>query len=467
MPDAPTPPVRQFGFWSAHFVVVSCMVGAGILTTSGFTLSATGNPRALLMLWLVGGVMALAGALTVAELATMLPRVGGDYLYVREAYGIGTGFVCGWSTFILGFAAPTAVVASTAVNYLLAFLPEEWLATWPTWLAQYRIQLGASVFIAILSLNHCFGHLQSTRVQVISTLIKLTILVGLALMGLLVGRGSWKHFSAGGMPHVDQWPALGVGLIYIGYAYSGWNGASYLAGEVPNPRRLLPRALITGCLAVIALYMLLNIMFVYALDPVEMKTAPMDQVARVAELAATKAFGSQIANPLSVMLGLSLIASVSAYLLAGPRVMFAMARDRLFFSLMGQLHPRSLVPVAATLMQGGLAIAFLWSGTFLQLLDYTAVGLAALSGLTVASIFPLRHRLKHLDAYRMPFYPLPPLLYISLTVWTIIQAMTQEDKRWPTLLSLLTILVGSVAGLWFRSTTPATDTGRSDKVTES
>lgn len=455
MSQAPQQPVRQFGFWSAHFVVVSCMVGAGILTTSGFTLQATGNPQALLVLWAIGGLMALAGALTVAELATMLPRAGGDYLYVRQAYGPGAGFVCGWSTFVLGFAAPTAVVSTTAANYVMAGVPEQWMQHWPAWLVTHRHALAASVLVALLTINHCFGHRQSTRAQIASTLIKLTILLGLAFAGLIAGRGNWEHFSQGGMPTPEQWPALGVGLIYIGYAYSGWNGASYLAGEVPEPRRILPRALISGCLAVIVLYLLLNTMFIYALDPVMMKTAPVDQVARVAELAASKAFGDHIAIPLSVILGISLVASVSAYLLAGPRVMFAMARDGLFFRSMGELHPHSRVPVAATLLQGFLAIVFLWSGTFLQLLDYTTVGLAALSGMTVASIFPLRRTLSQVDAYRMPWYPLPPLFYLLLTSWTIVQALLTEGKRWPTLLSLGTILAGTVIGLLKVSVKPA------------
>lgn len=455
MSQSPLQPVRQFGFWSAHFVVVSCMVGAGILTTSGFTLQATGNPQALLVLWGIGGLMALAGALTVAELATMLPRAGGDYLYVRQAYGRGAGFVCGWSTFVLGFAAPTAVVSTTAANYVMAGIPEQWVQHWPDWLVTHRLALGASILIALLTVNHCFGHRQSTRAQIISTLIKLIILVGLASIGLFAGKGNWEHFAQGGMPSAEQWPALGVGLIYIGYAYSGWNGASYLAGEVFEPRRLLPRALISGCLAVIVLYLLLNAMFIYALDPVMMKTAPMDQVARVAELAASQAFGDQIATPLSVILGISLIASVSAYLLAGPRVMFAMAQDGLFFRSMGELHSRTQVPVATTLLQGVLAIAFLWSGTFLQLLDYTTVGLAALSGMTVASIFPLRRNLANVDAYRMPWYPLPPLFYLLLTSWTIVQALLTEGKRWPTLLSLGTILAGTMIGFINTSVKPA------------
>ncbi|HQR05327.1 MAG TPA: APC family permease [Gemmatales bacterium] len=439
-------PSRQFGFWSAHFVVIASMIGAGILTTSGFTLRETGSPQALLGLWLLGGIMALAGAVTVAELATMLPKAGGDYLYVREAFGPGAGFVSGWSTFVLGFAAPTAVVASTAINYLFTFVPTEWLDTWPSWLVTSRIPLGASIMIALVTIGHCFGHRQSSIIQVISTCVKLLILFGLALLGLLVGKGNWNHLSQGGMPTYDQLPALGVGLIYIGYAYSGWNGASYLAGEVRDPRKLIPRALITGCLVVIGLYLLLNLTFVYALDPAEMKTLPMDQVARVAELAASRLFGSQVSTVLSTLLGLTLVASVSAYLLAGPRVMFAMARDGYFFRFVGRLHPRYDVPVASTIMQGLLAICFLWSGTFLQLLDYTSVGLAALSGLTVACVYPLRKRRDLAEAYRIPFYPLPPLLYLCLTLWTVTQALMQSQSRWPTVLSLATIGIGIALG---------------------
>lgn len=437
---------RQFGFWSAHFVVIASMIGAGILTTSGFTLRETGNPQALLGLWLLGGIMALAGAVTVAELATMLPKAGGDYLYVREAFGPGAGFVSGWSTFVLGFAAPTAVVASTAINYLFSFVPADWLDTWPGWLVTSRIPLVASIMIALVTIGHCFGHRQSSIIQVISTSIKLLILLGLALLGLLVGKGNWNHLSQGGMPTYDQLPALSVGLIYIGYAYSGWNGASYLAGEVRHPRTLIPRALITGCLVVIGLYLILNLTFVYALDPNEMKQLPMEQVARVAELAASRLFGSQVSTVLSTLLGLTLVASVSAYLLAGPRVMYAMARDGYFFRFVGKLHPLYNVPVASTIMQGLLAICFLWSGTFLQLLDYTSVGLAALSGLTVACVYPLRKRRDLAEAYRMPFYPWPPLLYLCLTLWTVTQALLQSERRWPTLLSLGTIAIGVAVG---------------------
>lgn len=435
-----------FGFWAAHFVVISCMVGAGILTTSGFTLNATGNPQALLVLWLIGGVMALAGALTVSELATMLPRAGGDYIYVREAFGTGAGFVSGFATFILGFAAPTAVVASTAVNYLLPWFLQDANLSADNWWYAHRVQLGASIFIAVLTFSHCLGHRQSTWIQVVSTLTKVLILVGLAFAGLLSGKGNWSHFSQGGFPDSSQWPALGTGLIYIGYAYSGWNGASYLAGEIQKPARNLPFAMLTGCGVVIVLYLLLNVMFIYLLDPHEMRTAPMQQVARVAEFAAGKAMGAKLASLLSMLLGLSLVASVSAYLLAGPRVAYAMAKDGLFFSAVGRLSNLNHVPVAATMLQGVLAITFLWAGTFLQLLDYTAVGLAVLSALTVSCVFRLRKGSQAATVYRMPMYPLPPLFFIALIGWTVTQALMQPEKRIPTLLALGTILIGYGAG---------------------
>ncbi|HMP17997.1 MAG TPA: amino acid permease, partial [Gemmatales bacterium] len=312
---------------------------------------------------------------------------------------------------------------------------------------EYRYAGLASLFIAGITVGHCFGHRQSAFIQVFSTIIKLAILVAIALLGLLLGRGNWQYLSYGGTPTYAQLPALGIGLIYISYAYSGWNGASYLAGEVRNPRALLPRALISGCLVVIVLYLTLNLAFVYALDPVEMQTLPIEQVARVAELAASSLFGSYISVPLSTLLGLTLVASLSAYLLAGPRVLYAFAQDGFFFRAFGRLHPRWEVPVAATLLQGLLAMVFVWSGTFLQLLDYTSVGLAALSGLTVAAVFPLRRKLKGVDAYRMPWFPLPPLIYLGLICWIVTQALLQPDRRWSTILSLGTIALGLLPGL--------------------
>lgn len=399
--------------------------------------------------------MALAGALTVAELATALPHAGGDYVFVREGFGRGAGFVAGWATFVLGFCGPTAVVAHIAVSYLSAPFAGSFEGGLPWW----AVPAGASLLIAVVTAAHCLGQSESGRLQVAVTTVKFVLLLGLGVGGLLFGKGDWGHLNAGHWPTASQWPALATGLIYVSYAYSGWNGAAYLAGEIRDPAKLLPRTLLWGTLSVVALYLLVNLAYVFALDPAEMTARPPGEVEKVAELAVVQLFGRETANVFGVLIGLSLVASASAYVLTGPRVTFAMARDGYFPAFAGRLHPRRGIPVWATLAQGAAAIGFVWSGSFLQLLDYVSVGLAAVSGLVVASVFPLRRR-GLIATFRLPFYPWPPLLYLGLVAWTITAQLLDPDKRLPAALSLGTIAVGiPLAGLFrrpvARSHTPA------------
>ncbi|MEX2172647.1 MAG: APC family permease [Pirellulales bacterium] len=445
---APPPLPRKFGFWSGHFLVVASMVGAGILTTSGFTLRDTGNPAALMSLWVVGGLLALCGTVTIAEMATTLPRAGSDYLFVREAFGPSAGVVAGWATFVLGFAAPTALVARLAVSYVSAPL-EDFLTPWISKAILSGIQpLLASLLIAGIAIAHCMGHRESAWLQVTATLVKISILIGLIVAGLVIGRGDWNHLNASSWPTSNQWPALAIGLIYVGYSYSGWNAAAYIAGEIRDPQRLLPQALISGCLAVVVLYLLVNLTYVYALDPEEMMRRSPGEVERVAELAAEQLFGPRAAAAIAVLLGIGLMASVSAYLLAGPRLTYAMALDGAFPLFASRLHPTRATPAHAIIAQGVLAIGFVWSGPFLTILEYTAVGLAAVSGLVVASIFPLRRRRDLNFPYRMPFFPIPPLLYLGITGWTIAANVIRSESRAPAILSLATLLLGIPIARW-------------------
>lgn len=448
------PPPRRFGFWTGLFVVAASMIGAGILTTSGYTLQATGNPAAMLALWAVGGLMALCGTLTIAELATALPHAGGDYVFVREGFGRGAGFVAGWATFVVGFCGPTAVIAVIAVTYLTG----PFAAHLPDGAAGWVVPAGATTLIAAVTLAHCLGQTESGRFQVAVTVVTVGLLLAVGAGGILFGDGNWGHLSAGHWPTASQWPALATGLIYVSYSYAGWNGAGYIAGEIRDPARLLPRALVFGTLGVTALYLLVNAAYVYALDPADMASRSADdpQVAKVAETAVARLFGRGAANGFAAVVGLSLVASVSAYILTGPRVTFAMARDGLFPAFAGRLHPARNVPVWATLVQGVVAAAFAWSGSFLQLLDYTSVGLAAVSALVVASVFPLRRR-GVLTAFRMPLHPLLPLLYLALIVWTVASQVIDPDKRLSALLSLGTVLAGvPLARLFLPRGTPAT-----------
>jgi APA family basic amino acid/polyamine antiporter len=436
-----TPP-RQFGYWAGHFVVMASMIGAGILVTSGYTLQATGNAAALLGLWIVGGVMALCGAITTAELATSLPQAGGDYLFVREGFGRGAGFVAGWATFVLGFCGPTALVALIALSYLTSPFTEHLAAIFPAWAAEYIIPSGATILIAGVTAAHCLGQRESGRFQVAVTLVKVALLLGLGAGGLAFGTGDWRHLLVGTWPTSTEWPALATGLIYVGYAYSGWNGAGYLAGEMREPSKFLPRALIGGTLCVILLYFVVNVAYVYALNPAEMTTLTPAKVKKVAELAVSRLFGPRAAGLFAVLIGMSLVASVSAFVLTGPRVTFAMARDGCFPSWAGALHASRGIPVWATVTLGCTSGVLVWSGSVEQLLDYTSVGVAAVSGLMIASVFPLRWRRDLARPYRLPLFPIPPLIYLGLVVWTIAQQLLQPDRFRSTALSLVTLLAG-------------------------
>lgn len=441
------PESRPFGYWAGHFVVVGSMVGAGILTTSGLILRDTGNPAVLLALWAVGGLLAICGAMTVAELATKLPRSGGDYVFVREAFGRGAGFVSGWATFTLGFAAPTAVIAILSLKYLTAPYSELLSGHLPPWVVSNIVPIGASLLILVIGLTHTRGHSHSSWLQITATAVTAGVLLVTAIGGLVFGKGDWSHLEAGAWPTAAQWPAVAIGLVYVGYAYAGWNGAAYLAGEIRDPHRNLPRCLIGGAATVMVLYVIVNVAYVYALDPRSMPGRSKEEAEEIAKLAAQALFGDTAARVVAATLGLCLVAAVSAYLLTGPRVAYAMARDGMFPAFAARLHPTRRTPAAAGITQTLAAAALVWAGSFRELLDYASVGLAVLTGLTVASVFALRRRADLPQPYRLPFYPWPPLLFLVLTAWTVGYFVHKEivvDERvpGPALLSLGTLLIG-------------------------
>ena len=442
-------PPRGYGLPTGIFVGVAGMVGAGILTSSGYTLRDTGNPAALLALWALGGLMALCGAWCMVEMATALPRVGGDYVFAREAFGPAAGVVAGWLSFLVGFAAPTAVVSRLAANYATTPILLPWHDSLPVWLLNNLEPMLASLLIAGITLGHCLGQRQSARVQIVTTLAKLVVLMGMGLAGILSPKADWSHLAASHWPDQAEWGTLAVGLIYVGYAYAGWNSAGYLAGEIRDPGKLLPWSTLGGCTLVAALYLLLNLVYILALDPQGMRQRPVEEVGPVADLAMRELFGPGVANLLSVVLGLGLIASVSSYLLAGSRLPVAMARDGCFPSLAGKLHVTRHTPVAGLLMQAGLAIGLCWSGSFLQILDYTSVGLTLISALVIASIFPLRRRRDLAHAVRCPLHPLPALVFLGLSAWTIVFALLDSQKRIPALLGIVTVLAVMGMGYWF------------------
>jgi APA family basic amino acid/polyamine antiporter len=334
------------------------------------------------------------------------------------------------------------VVSHLALTYLTRPYEAALAVALPTWLAAHVVPLGASVLILAVGLVHTLGHRHSSGLQLAATATTALILLGIAVGGVLFGEGDWNHFAAGGRPAPSQWPALAVGLIFVAYAYAGWNGAAYLAGEIRDPARTLPRCLIGGALTVIALYVLVNVAYVYALDPATFPARSRDDVQPVAELAITALFGPEAGRVAAAALGLCLVATVSAFLLTGSRVAYAMARNGAFPAYAARLHPVRGTPAPAVLTLTLFSAALVWAGSFDELLGYASVGLAALTGLTVASVFAIRRRADLPHPYRLPLYPLPPLVFLLLTVVTIAYALADEKNRVPGLLSLATVLLG-------------------------
>jgi APA family basic amino acid/polyamine antiporter len=442
----PAAGARGFGLATATFVVISSMIGTGVLTTSGFTVYFVGSNQLMLILWAVGGVIAVCGALSLCELSASLPRSGGDYVFLLEAYGPLAAFLSGWVSFLIGFGGPIAVSATAAAKYLLAPLR---LDEPSSALAQPAL---ATLAILAFAVIHCLGRDATIRAQGWMTVLKLTILSALAIAGLAAGWGRWINLEDRPPLSPDLLLGTASSLVYISYAYTGWNAAAYLAGEVERPQRLMPRAILLGTGLVLALYLALNTAYALALSAAEIqsivgKPTNVDVIAPIAQIAADRLYGPKVADPLSVALGLTLLASVSAYVLTGPRVAYAMARADQFPAIAGRLSARGS-PVVATVLQTAWALVLLWTAPFERILLYSGVGLAIFSMLTVSALYALRWRRPELPRpFRVPGYPLIPAVYLAGTAALV--AAVIKERTAVTLYSLGSIAAGvPVYYLW-------------------
>jgi basic amino acid/polyamine antiporter, APA family len=430
---------RRYRLPMGIFVVVSSMIGVGVLTTSGFTVASVGSNQFMLCLWVVGGSIALCGALCVAELAAALPSSGGDYVYLYEAYGPLAAFLTGWVSFLIGFAAPIAAAAFASASYLLAPIGLE-SAT-----ARLANQGLASVAIVVFALIHTSKARHSTQAHSAVTLLKLCILLTFVVAGMFAGWGRWENLTDRQSVNLGTAKAMLFSLVYISYAYTGWNAASYVAGEIAEPSRRLPQAILIGTSLVVALYLGLNTVYSLALPAGDIQRIATEQgfdaVAPIAELAAKRLFGVAVTATLSVAFGLTLLASLSAYVLTGPRVALAMARAGHFPAIAARLSPRSGAPVVATSLQVAWALVLLWLGTFEKILIYASVGLALFSMLSVSTVMVLRHTRPELPRpFRTPGYPIVPTIFLVGTALLTIAAFLERPL--PSFYSLLTILAG-------------------------
>ena len=401
---SPARPRRGYGFHAAAAVVVANMIGTGVFTSLGFQLETIQSTFPLLLLWVVGGVAAFCGAITYAELGATLRRSGGEYTFLGRIYHPAAGFVSGWISATVGFAAPTALAAITFGTYLASVFP----ALSPTWLAAGLVAAAAWVHSATYGASSFFQR-SFTTVKVI--LIAAFCAAALAMVdapepvALLPSAGDAELVFGG---------AFAVSLIYVSYAYTGWNAATYLTGELENPGRTLPGVLAGGTLLVMVLYLALNYTF--------LRAAPMSELEgrlEVGHIAAMHIFGPLGADIMGVTLAVLLVSTVSAMVLAGPRVLQVIGEDYPVFRFLEKRTP-SGIPRVAILTQAALALFFIFSASFEAILVFSGFTLGLNSLLAVAGIFVLRRREPELERpYRAWGYPVTPLVYLALTSWTL------------------------------------------------
>lgn len=434
------PLARRLGLASATTLVVSNMIGTGIFTTTGFLAGDLGRPWLLLLGWIVGAIFALLGACCYSELAINFPTSGGEYVYLSRAYGSTWGTVSGWVSLVAGFSAPIAAAALSFASYATFFFP----AWHRHWLASPVLRLGPEQMIALLlvivfSTLNLFGIHRIARVQNALTALKVTLIGGFVTSALLFGNGDWQNFERNaqrstGTPLLQQ---FAISLFWIYVAYSGWNAAAYVAEEVDRPERTLSRALVTGTSIVAVLYLLLNVVFLYA-APLE----SMKGVMAVGALAGSRLFGPQMAAVFTALMAFGLLSTVNAMTIAGPRIYYAMAREKQFPAAAAKVHPRWRTPVNSITAQA-LCTMLLVLMPFPALVTYIGFTLNLFAALSVTSLFIFRRRQGWCRLRTVSLgFPLVPCLFIGVSSWMTIEGFLQKPLI--SLLTFLTIAAGAL-----------------------
>lgn len=415
---------RRLGPFDGAAVVVSNVIGSGIFLLPAVVSALTPHPWWMIGAWAAGGALAFAGAMAYAELAALRPRAGGEYVYLREAFGPLAGFLTGWTSFVAGFSGAIAASAVGIAVYLGRLLPaagdtQPW-AVLPLGVVALSFSpraLAALTVIGVLTAVHVAGLGPGRAAQNVLAVTKVALLAAFVAAGFAGGEGSAANFSEAG--EAVSGAGWLLALLPVMFAYTGWNAASYLAEEIRDPGRNVPLALGMGTSVVVVLYLLLNLLYVYALPVTEFGAA-----GHMADGVARRLFGPAAAAPVAAASAVMIAASLSAMVFAGPRVYYAMARDGQFPSAAAAVHPRFRTPAAAIAAQSAWAGVLVLSGTFQQLIDYTAFAVVLFAGVAVAALFVLRFRAP--DAHR-PFrawgYPAAPLVFVAASAAIVVNAV--------------------------------------------
>ncbi len=436
---------RKLGLFPATNIVVANMIGAGIFTTSGLLMAELHNPLLMVILWAVGGIIALCGALSYGELGAAMPGAGGEYLFLSRLYSPIYGFLSGWVSFIVGFSAPIAASALGFSEYFTRAVPGlgNWLQANGFMGLEITKKTLAVAVILIFTFIHYRGIKYGTRIQNALTILKILLIVVLLAGGFASGKGDFSNFHKGGSPGsgLAGWKTIGLSLMWIMFSYSGWNASTYLGAEIKNPRKNLPGSLIYGTFIVMALYIGINILYVYGIEP-----KSMEGVISVGGLVMGNLFGKSAEVLFSILISFALFSSLSAFIIIGPRVYYSMAKDGLFFKMAGRIHKRFQVPSNSILLQALIAVILVLSGTFEQVLTYMGFALGIFPVLAVIGIWKLRKTQP--DALRIKGFPIPQIIYITAGIMILVLSFMESPLE--SSIAILTVVVGVPAYFLFK-----------------
>ena len=400
---------RRLGFWATTAIVVGTMIGSGIFRVPASLASEVGSPGAIALVWILGGLISLCGALALAELAAALPASGGIFVYLREAYGPLVAFLFGWTQLFLA-PASLAALALVFAEYLGTLTPLSPLEVRLVAVAAIAL-IGAAGYRSVRGLGGVVSAASGAKVVALATLVLTAFLLGDGEAGAL-GRGAPAASEA-------RWGGVGLALVSALWAYNGFHDMVCVAGEVRNPGRVLPRALVAGTLVVIAVYLAANAAYLYVMPFDALRESPL-----VASDTMVRVVGDWGAAAVAAMVMISTFGALSSFALAMPRIFFAMAGSGLLFPALGRVHPRFRTPHVAVATYTVASVAFVWSHTFEQLAQAFILGTWPFLALAVAGVLVLRRTRPGLARpYLTPWYPAVPLIFVAATLWIVGSAL--------------------------------------------
>ncbi len=444
---------RRLGPIDAAAIVIANVIGVGIFITPGFIARSVPHPAWILGVWIAGGFLALSGAMAYAELATLRPRSGGEYVYLSEAYGSLAAFLTGWTSFVAGFAGAIAAAALSMAEYLGKFIPGAGdarpllsLPIGPLTIVVSRQSLVALTAMLGLAVIHIRGLGPGRLVQNTLAGLKVGALTVFVAAALSLGHGSVSNFAA---PGASGPMNVVTAMLLVMFTYSGWNAASYVAEEIRDPGRNVPIALALGTGIGVALYLAINLVYLYALPVGEFVRLAADGQARIADIAAQRLLGPTAALLLSGLAVVILLSSLSAMTLAGPRVYYAMARDGVFFAAAAKVHPRFHTPWISMIAQTAWSCVLVLTNTSGALATYTGFAVLLFSGFAVSAVFVLRWRYPNEPRpFKAWGYPIAPAIFVVASLAITVIAVTGRQKE--SVYGLLVMGAGIPLYVWMR-----------------